>query len=47
MSTNRGKRSVTIDFFQPEGRQLITKLAALSDVVIENFKVGKPDQIRA
>lgn len=40
MSTNRGKRSVTIDFFQPEGRQLITKLAAGSDVVIENFKVG-------
>jgi crotonobetainyl-CoA:carnitine CoA-transferase CaiB-like acyl-CoA transferase len=40
MSTNRGKRSVTIDFFKPEGRQLVTKLAAGSDVVIENFKVG-------
>ena len=40
MSTNRGKRSVTIDFFQPEGRQLTTKLAVGSDVVIENFKVG-------
>jgi crotonobetainyl-CoA:carnitine CoA-transferase CaiB-like acyl-CoA transferase len=40
MSTNRGKRSVTIDFFQPEGQQLVTRLAADSDIVIENFKVG-------
>lgn len=40
MSTNRGKRSVTIDFVQPEGQRLVTQLAAASDVVIENFKVG-------
>jgi glutaryl-CoA transferase len=40
MSANRGKRSVTIDFVRPEGQALVKKLAALSDVVIENFKVG-------
>ena len=40
MSTNRGKRSVTIDFVQPEGQRLVTQLAAASDIVIENFKVG-------
>ena len=40
MSTNRGKRSVTIDFVQPEGQRLVTQLAAGSDIVIENFKVG-------
>src|SRR6202043_4065227 len=40
MATNRGKRSVTIDFVQPEGQRLVTKLAAGSDIVIENFKVG-------
>ncbi|WP_029009903.1 CaiB/BaiF CoA transferase family protein [Azospirillum halopraeferens] len=40
LSTNRGKRSVTIDFEQPEGRDLVRRLAAASDVVIENFKVG-------
>lgn len=40
MSTNRGKRSVTIDFVQPEGQLLVTQLAAASDIVIENFKVG-------
>ncbi|MCW2244013.1 CaiB/BaiF CoA transferase family protein [Azospirillum canadense] len=40
LSTNRGKRSITIDFEQPEGQALVRKLAAEVDVVIENFKVG-------
>ncbi|WP_448207245.1 CaiB/BaiF CoA transferase family protein [Azospirillum sp. sgz302134] len=40
MSTNRGKRSITIDFERPEGQELVRKLAAQADVVIENFKVG-------
>src|SRR6516165_9206327 len=40
LSTNRGKRSVTIDFIRPEGQKLVQALAAKSDVVIENFKVG-------
>jgi crotonobetainyl-CoA:carnitine CoA-transferase CaiB-like acyl-CoA transferase len=40
LSTNRGKRSVSIDFTRPEGQELVRKLAASSDVVIENFKVG-------
>ncbi|MDO8606513.1 MAG: CaiB/BaiF CoA-transferase family protein [Phaeospirillum sp.] len=40
LSTNRGKRSVAIDFTRPEGQALIRKLAAASDVVLENFKVG-------
>jgi crotonobetainyl-CoA:carnitine CoA-transferase CaiB-like acyl-CoA transferase len=40
LSTNRGKRSVTIDFIHPEGQRLVQALTAKSDVVIENFKVG-------
>lgn len=40
LSTNRGKRSVTIDFERPEGQVLVRRLAAQADVVIENFKVG-------
>ena len=40
LSTNRGKRSVTIDFIHPEGQRLVQALAAKSDVVIENIKVG-------
>jgi crotonobetainyl-CoA:carnitine CoA-transferase CaiB-like acyl-CoA transferase len=39
LSTNRGKRSVTIDFIHPEGQKLVQALATKSDVVIENFKV--------
>ena len=39
-STNRNKRSVTVDITQPAGRELIAALAAKSDVLVENFKVG-------
>ena len=40
LSANRGKRSAAIDFARPEGADLVRKLAAQSDVVVENFKVG-------
>ncbi|MFN2409470.1 MAG: CaiB/BaiF CoA transferase family protein [Halomonas sp.] len=40
LCANRGKRSVTVDMAKPEGQALIKQLAADSDVVIENFKVG-------
>jgi crotonobetainyl-CoA:carnitine CoA-transferase CaiB-like acyl-CoA transferase len=39
-STNRGKRSLAIDFTKPAGQQLIRSLALRADVLIENFKVG-------
>jgi len=39
-SANRGKRSIELDFEGDEGRRLVRKLAARSDVLIENFKVG-------
>src|SRR5262245_53798247 len=39
-SANRGKRSIELDFEDEEGRRIVRKLAARSDVVIENFKVG-------
>jgi crotonobetainyl-CoA:carnitine CoA-transferase CaiB-like acyl-CoA transferase len=38
--TNRGKRSIELDFEGEEGRRIVRKLAARSDVLIENFKVG-------
>ncbi|PIW28626.1 MAG: CoA transferase [Rhodobacterales bacterium CG15_BIG_FIL_POST_REV_8_21_14_020_59_13] len=37
---NRGKRSITADFKTGEGRELVRKLAARSDVLVENFKHG-------
>ena len=39
-SCNRGKRSVAVDFETDEGKRIVHKLAARSDVVIENFKTG-------
>ncbi|WNW12497.1 CaiB/BaiF CoA-transferase family protein [Pseudomonas sp. DTU_2021_1001937_2_SI_NGA_ILE_001] len=40
LAANRNKQSVTIDFTQSEGQALVRELAARSDVLIENFKVG-------
>ncbi len=39
-STNRGKRSVTIDISTSQGQQIIRQLAQRCDVVVENYKVG-------
>jgi glutaryl-CoA transferase len=39
-AANRGKRSIEVDFDSDEGRRIVHKLAARSDVLIENFKVG-------
>src|ERR1700741_4584839 len=36
----RGKRSIELDYTTAEGQRLVKKLAARSDVLIENFKVG-------
>ncbi len=40
LAANRGKRSVAIDFSTPEGAELVARMAASADVVVENFKVG-------
>ncbi|EBA05019.1 Putative acyl-CoA transferase/carnitine dehydratase [Rhodobacteraceae bacterium HTCC2150] len=39
-STNRGKRSIVVDFTTSDGQEEIKKLAAEADVLIENFKLG-------
>ena len=39
-AANRGKKSITMDISRTEGQEMIRKLAAVSDVVIENYKVG-------
>lgn len=40
LAANRGKQSVTVDFTRPEGQALVRELAAVSDVLLENLKVG-------
>jgi len=40
LSVNRGKKSVTLDISNDEGADIARRLAAKSDVLIENYKVG-------
>lgn len=44
LSTNRNKRSLTVDISVPEGLEIVRELAKGSDVLIENFKVGDLDR---
>src|SRR5690606_17853803 len=39
-AANRGKKSVTIDIASADGQRLVRELAARSDVVVENYKIG-------
>lgn len=54
LSTNRGKKSIIIDFQTAEGQQLIRDMAAQCDVLVENYRKGTleryglgPDDIAA
>src|SRR6202521_3528798 len=40
VAVNAGKQSVTINLKSPEGKQIFKELAAISQVVIENFRPG-------
>ena len=37
---SRNKRSITLDLRKPEGQEAVRRLAAKSDIVIENFRPG-------
>ncbi len=41
LAANRGKKSITIDISSAAGQQAIRALAKISDVVLENYKVGQ------
>ena len=40
LSSNRNKRSLTLDIGHPEGQALAKRLLADCDILVENFKVG-------
>ncbi len=40
LSVNRNKKSITVNLKTPEGVEIVKRLAKISDVFIENFKVG-------
>lgn len=40
LSTNRGKKSITLDISKSEGQAIARELSDVSDVLLENYKVG-------
>jgi crotonobetainyl-CoA:carnitine CoA-transferase CaiB-like acyl-CoA transferase len=40
LACNRGKKSVAVDLAHPDGQELVRRLASVSDVLVENYKVG-------
>lgn len=44
LSANRNKKSITLDFTQPEGLTILKKLLATSDILFENYKAGTLDK---
>jgi crotonobetainyl-CoA:carnitine CoA-transferase CaiB-like acyl-CoA transferase len=40
LACNRGKKSLTLDIAKPEGARIARELAAKSDVLVENYRVG-------
>tara|TARA_R110001606_G_scaffold235685_4_gene383526 strand:- start:2077 stop:3213 length:1137 start_codon:yes stop_codon:yes gene_type:complete len=39
-AANRGKKSVTVNLKDPRGQEIVKRLAAESDILLENFKSG-------
>src|SRR3989304_868386 len=39
-ANNRHKKSLTLDLKQPQGREIVCKLVARSDVFVQNFRKG-------
>lgn len=44
-AVNRNKRSICIDFYTSEGREILEKLIIGADVLVENFKLGTLDKL--
>lgn len=44
-ATNRNKSAISIDLKQPRGREVMLRLVAASDVVVENFRRGVLPQL--
>ncbi len=41
---NRNKRSISLDLKHPEGRAIAARLAARSDIIVQNFRLGVMDK---
>ena len=45
ISSNRGKRSLSIDIKSDAGREILTKLVAQADVLVQNFRPGTMERL--
>jgi len=45
ISTNRGKRSLSLDLKRPESGMIMRKLAARADVLVQNFRPGTMERL--
>jgi formyl-CoA transferase len=45
IAANRNKRSLTVNIQTAEGQEIIRKLAAISDVLVENYRTGNLDKL--
>lgn len=45
ISSNRGKRSLSIDMKSDAGREVLAKLVAQSDVLVQNFRPGTTERL--
>ena len=45
LAINGNKKSLTLDLQQPEAKEIVRKLAAKADVVMENFRGGIMDRL--
>ena len=45
LNINRNKRSITLDLKQPEGRDLLLRIAQTADVLVQNFRPGVVERL--
>lgn len=45
LNNNRNKRSITLDLKRPEGRDLLYRMAASADVLVQNFRPGVVERL--
>ena len=45
LSLNKNKRSLTLDFKKEKGKEILRRLLAVSDVLVENYRMGTLDKV--
>lgn len=45
IAANRNKRSVTVNIQSQDGKEIVRKLAGISDVLVENYRTGDLDRL--